>query len=58
MPNMHEIGQGHLIWVFNQMTRIREFARQAHLPRTSRRHARSTHRADGSEASTVGGLSM
>jgi len=58
MSNQNVIGKDQLIWIYTQMTRIREF--EERVKRTFLEHPGvmrgHTHLADGAEASTVGAL--
>ena len=59
METVEEIGKERLIWMYNQMVRIREF--ETRVKRTFVEHPGvirgHTHLADGAEASIVGALS-
>ena len=58
MSNKNELGKDRLIWIYIQMTRIREF--EERVKRTFLEHPGAmrghTHLADGAEASVVGAL--
>ncbi len=58
MPNQTTLGKDRLIWIYAQMTRIREF--EERVKRTFLEHPGAmrghTHLADGAEASIVGAL--
>ncbi len=58
MTNQNVLGKDPLIWMYIQMTRIREF--EERVKRTFLKHPGvmrgHTHLADGAEASTVGAL--
>jgi pyruvate dehydrogenase E1 component alpha subunit len=58
MPEKNVVGNDRLIWIYIQMTRIREF--EEHVKRTFLEHPGAmrghTHLADGAEASIVGAL--
>src|ERR1019366_1838222 len=58
MPNEKILGKDRLIWIYIQMTRIREF--EEHVKRTFLEHPGvmrgHTHLADGADASIVGAL--
>jgi pyruvate dehydrogenase E1 component alpha subunit len=58
MPNENALGKDRLIWIYTQMTRIREF--EERVKRTFLEHPGAmrghTHLADGAEASVVGAL--